>query len=125
MNLIFSHLEDVLSCSFDEPCPWNGLGTWKKSLHDMDNSSFFEGIVYVCSVACVILVLFRQVFILAILLEQFKTDSVKICNYFPFFSRLFCSYRSTVFGHQNNLQSLQHSLSMLVILASTYRPSVC
>jgi hypothetical protein len=43
------HLEDVLSCSFDGPCPWSGLEKWKKSFHSIDNSSFLEGKIYACT----------------------------------------------------------------------------
>ena len=36
-------IEDVIVCSFDQPCSWNGIETWKKSSHVADNFSVFEG----------------------------------------------------------------------------------
>jgi hypothetical protein len=44
--------------------------------------------------------------------------------HFPYFVRFFCLYRSTVFGFKNRLKSYNCSLSVFVILASTYRQSL-
>ena len=49
-SLNYYYLEDTLTCSFDEPCSWNGLKSWKKSFHNFDNSSFFEGKISTVSV---------------------------------------------------------------------------
>ena len=43
---VYFCIENVLTCSFDQPCSWSGFETWKKSSHMVDDSSFFEGKIW-------------------------------------------------------------------------------